>query len=77
MPMLDVGGISLHYSVNLPTLLIYGEKDKPMYRHAYLLHEKLPYTELRFIDHVNHQIPTKAANDLNESIKHFIQSRSD
>jgi pimeloyl-ACP methyl ester carboxylesterase len=41
MPMLTVP-ISLK-KINLPTLLIYGEKDKPMYRHAHLLHEKLPY----------------------------------
>ncbi|WHX60944.1 alpha/beta fold hydrolase [Peribacillus frigoritolerans] len=75
---------SLHYTctdqlekINLPTLLIYGKQDKPMYRYAHLLHEKLPYTELRFIDHVKHQIPTKAANELNESIKHFIHSQSD
>lgn len=72
--------ISLHYNcthqlekINLPTLLI----DKPMYRYAHLLHEKLPNTKLRFIDHVKHQIPTKAANELNDSIKHFIHTQSD
>ncbi|MDP1418204.1 alpha/beta hydrolase [Peribacillus simplex] len=73
---------SLHYNcthqlkkINLPTLLIYGKKDKPLYHYANLLHEKLPCTELKFIDHTKHQIPTKAANDLNESIKHFIHTQ--
>ncbi|MEJ9229904.1 alpha/beta hydrolase [Peribacillus butanolivorans] len=70
---------SLHYNcthqlekINLPILLVYGKKDKPFYPYAKLLHEKLPCKELKFIDHANHQIPTKAANDLNERIKHFI-----
>ncbi|MGG0410896.1 alpha/beta fold hydrolase [Peribacillus simplex] len=74
---------SLHYNcthqlkkINLPTLLIYGKKDKPLYHYANLLHEKLPCTELKFIDHVKHQIPTKAANELNESIKHFIHTQT-
>ena len=70
---------SLHYNcthqlekINLPILLVYGKKDKPFYYYAKLLHEKLPNKELKFIEHVKHQIPTKAANDLNEMIKHFI-----
>ncbi|MGM0885778.1 MAG: alpha/beta fold hydrolase [Bacillota bacterium] len=74
---------SLHYNcthqlekINLPILLIYGKKDKPLYHYANLLHEKLPCTELKFIDHVKHQIPTKATNDLNESIKHFIHTQT-
>ncbi|MCK1981478.1 MULTISPECIES: alpha/beta fold hydrolase [Peribacillus] len=62
--------------INLPILLIYGKKDKPLYPYANLLHEKLPCAELKFIDHAKHQIPTKAANDLNESIKHFIHAQT-
>lgn len=75
---------SLHYNcthqlekINLPILLVYGKKDKPFYYYAKLLHEKLPYKELKFIDHVKHQIPTKAANDLNEMIKHFIYTHNE
>ncbi|CAH0219292.1 alpha/beta fold hydrolase [Peribacillus simplex] len=74
---------SLHYNcthqlekINLPILLIYGKKDKPLHHYANLLHEKLPCTELTFIDHAKHQIPTKAVNDLNESIKHFIHTQT-
>lgn len=70
---------SLHYNctnqlcnIELPVLLVYGEKDKSFYGHAKLLHEKLPYNELKFIDNAKHQIPTKAAKTLNEMIKQFI-----
>lgn len=59
--------------IKLPVLLVYGEDDKPFYDYAMLLHKKLPYTELKFINHAKHQIPTKAANDLNAMIKQFIK----
>lgn len=72
---------SLHYNcthqlekINLPILLVYGKEDKPFYYYAELLHEKLPCKELKFIDHAKHQIPTKAASNLNEMIKHFINT---
>ena len=35
--------------------------------------KKLPYAELEFINHTKHQIPTKAANDLNEMIRQFLE----
>ncbi|MGE7904902.1 alpha/beta fold hydrolase [Peribacillus sp. NPDC094092] len=73
----------LHYNcthqlekINLPILLVYGKKDKPLHPYANLLHDRLPFTELKFIDHAKHQIPTKAANDLNESIKCFIHTQT-
>ena len=59
--------------IKLPVLLIYGEDDKPFYDYAMLLHKKLPYAQLKFINHAKHQIPTKAANDLNEMIRQFIE----
>lgn len=69
---------SLHYdctnqlrNIQLPVLLVYGKKDKVFYSHAKLLHEKLPCNELKFIDNVKHQIPTKAARCLNEMIQQF------
>ena len=58
--------------INLPVLLIYGKDDKPFCDYAMLLHKKLPCTELKFINHTKHQIPTKAANDLNEMIWQFM-----
>ncbi|WHY96532.1 alpha/beta fold hydrolase [Peribacillus simplex] len=73
----------LHYNctdqlekITLPILLVYGKKDKPLHHYANLLHEKLPCTQLKFIDYAKHQIPTKAANDLNESIKRFIHTQT-
>ncbi|EJQ92791.1 alpha/beta fold hydrolase (plasmid) [Bacillus mycoides] len=70
---------SLHYNctnqlrnIELPVLLVYGKKDNSFYDHAKLLHGNLPYNELKFIDNVKHQIPTKAAKRLNEMIKHFV-----
>lgn len=62
--------------INLPILLVYGKKDKPFYRYAKLLHEKLPCSNLKFIDHAKHQIPTKATNELNQMIKHFIHTQT-
>lgn len=62
--------------MNLPILVVYGKKDKAFSYYANLLHEKLPYSELLGIDHVKHQIPTKAARCLNESIKTFIDTNN-
>ncbi|ABS22017.1 alpha/beta fold hydrolase [Bacillus cytotoxicus] len=75
---------SLHYNcthqlqnIYLPVLLVYGEKDKTFYSHANVLHEKLPYNELRFIHHTKHQIPTKAATELNQMIGNFIYTHTE
>lgn len=59
-----------------PILLIYGEKDKRFHRYADLLHQHLPSNELKFIPDINHQIPTKAAGELNTLIKRFIIDHS-
>lgn len=72
---------SLHYNctnqlkkIALPILLVYGQKNKTFHRYANLLHEKLPHNELKFIAKEKHQIPTKAAIDLNQMIEKFIQT---
>ncbi len=72
---------SLHYNctkqlanINLPILLVYGKKDKPFHIYAKLLHENLPYNELKFIPKVKHQIPTKAADELNRLIVQFVEN---
>lgn len=62
--------------IKLPVLLVYGEDDKRFYDYAMLLHKKIPSAELKFINDTKHQIPTKAANDLNEMIKEFIKGAS-
>jgi pimeloyl-ACP methyl ester carboxylesterase len=74
---------SLHYNctdqlakINHPVLLIYGGKDKPFHQYASLLHEKLPQNELKILDNEKHQIPTKAAVELNQLIHQFIETHN-
>jgi pimeloyl-ACP methyl ester carboxylesterase len=61
-------------TIDIPILLIYGEKDKKFHKYAKLLHEQLPDNELMFIDE-KHQIPTKSAGELNHFIQEFILSK--
>ncbi|MDQ0971836.1 pimeloyl-ACP methyl ester carboxylesterase [Neobacillus niacini] len=62
--------------IELPILLVYGKKDKSFHRYANLLKEKLPCSELYFIDKEKHQIPTKAATKLNPLIAHFVDEHN-
>ncbi len=59
--------------IDHPILLVFGAKDKSFHYYANLLHEKLPRNELMFIRNEKHQIPTKAAAELNRMINQFIQ----
>ncbi|MCL6573353.1 MAG: alpha/beta hydrolase [Bacillus sp. (in: Bacteria)] len=61
-------------SIYFPILLVYGTKDKSFHGYANLLHEKLPSSELKFLPKEKHQLPTKAAKQLNRLIKQFINS---
>lgn len=74
---------SLHYNctnqlgnINVPTILVYGMKDIHFNYYANLLHEKLPYNELIYIENSDHRIPTKAANELNRLISQFIKDNT-
>ncbi|MDQ6418447.1 alpha/beta hydrolase [Paenibacillus sp. LHD-117] len=58
--------------IHLPVLLVYGEKDKHFHPYAKMLHQRLPKSELAFIKNVDHRIPTKASEQLNELIKQFV-----
>ncbi|WP_081954330.1 alpha/beta fold hydrolase [Neobacillus niacini] len=60
-------------NIVLPILLVYGKKDKSFHRYANLLREKLPCNELKFLSKEKHQIPTKAAGELNQLIIDFVQ----
>lgn len=62
------------HQISLPVLLIYGKKDKPFHKYAKQLHQQLPNNELTYIEKADHQIPTDAANELNELISHFAKS---
>lgn len=61
----------LHH-IHLPILLVYGKKDKSFHQYAALLHDKLPYNQLVFLENEKHQIPTKAASKLQKMIDEFI-----
>ncbi|WP_404321699.1 alpha/beta hydrolase [Cytobacillus firmus] len=61
--------------IKLPTLLVYGKKDKPFHSYARQLHEKLPQNDLCFIENVDHRIPTKAAKELNRLIFQFVNTK--
>lgn len=63
--------------INLPTILIYGKKDKHFQKYAKLLHEQLPNNNLKLIENVDHRVPTRAANELNQIISQFIQNETD
>ncbi|MDF2856230.1 MAG: alpha/beta hydrolase [Neobacillus sp.] len=58
--------------IYLPILLVYGTKDKSFHHYAQLLHERLPSNKLKFLEKERHQIPTKAANKLNQLISQFL-----
>lgn len=58
-----------------PALLIYGKKDGFFHRYAQLLHENLPYNEIRFIEE-SHRIPTKSAKELNTYIRQFCSGHA-
>jgi pimeloyl-ACP methyl ester carboxylesterase len=55
-----------------PVLLIYGKKDKGFHRYGNLIHQRISNSKLMFIPNVKHQIPTKAATELNTLIKQFV-----
>lgn len=58
--------------IEVPILLLYGEKDKAFHPYAQILHECLPKNELYFIAHADHRVPTKAHDEMNEKIRLFI-----
>jgi pimeloyl-ACP methyl ester carboxylesterase len=64
-------------NIALPILMVYGKKDKSFHRYANLLKEKLPDSDLKFIDKEKHQIPTKAAGELNHLIIDFVKSHNE
>lgn len=64
-------------TIKSPILLTYGQKDQGFYRYAQLLHDKLPRSELIWIQHAKHQLPTMAALELNGLIKQFINTHTE
>ncbi|BBN98075.1 alpha/beta fold hydrolase [Sporolactobacillus terrae] len=62
--------------IQLPILLVFGRQDYGFFRYAKILHEHLPNNELKWIQNVKHQIPTKAASELNRFIKEFVKKKA-
>jgi pimeloyl-ACP methyl ester carboxylesterase len=65
--MSEVGDWYLKNRISLAVIL-----SKAGY--ANLLHEKLPCNKLEFLRNEKHQIPTKAAKELNQLINQYINS---
>ncbi|OLS40377.1 alpha/beta fold hydrolase [Bacillus sp. MRMR6] len=63
-------------NIHLPNLLLYGSKDKLFHRYAKLLHQNLPNSKLKYLIKEKHQLPTKASDELNQLITHFVQVNS-
>ncbi|MED4779290.1 alpha/beta hydrolase [Brevibacillus choshinensis] len=73
---LYVAGHSYHCTdrlpeIHLPTLLVYGEEDRHMYRYRQLLHQGLPQAKSVIIPGVAHQVVTKASTELNRLCREF------
>ncbi|WAH42851.1 alpha/beta hydrolase [Alicyclobacillus fastidiosus] len=72
---------SLHYNctarlklIHVPVLLVYGVEDHGFHSYSRVLHDRLPNSELTFVQNIKHQIPTKAAPALNKRIEQFVKT---
>ena len=63
-------------AIRLPVLLVYGDKDRGFHSYARLLFQRLSNSELSFVPGVKHQVPTKASDELNERIVHFVAAHT-
>lgn len=55
-----------------PVLLLYGDKDRAFKRYSALLLRELPHVELVMISKKKHQLPTKAPDSINETIRRWV-----
>lgn len=60
------------WKITVPVLLIAGEKDKRFVHYAHMMNKRLPYGEVSVIGNGRHQLPTKAAIEVNDLIRSFI-----
>ncbi|PYI53852.1 alpha/beta fold hydrolase [Paenibacillus flagellatus] len=59
--------------VRAPVLLLYGTKDRGFKRYRKLLERELPDCEVHLCKDEKHQIPTKAASEMNDVIRRWIR----
>lgn len=58
--------------IQAPVLLLYGQKDWGFKRYRKILQQNLRQSKLILLKAEKHQLPTKAANEMNEAMKHWI-----
>ncbi|MCQ6563334.1 alpha/beta fold hydrolase [Paenibacillus mendelii] len=58
--------------VKAPVLLLYGEKDWGFKRYRKILQQNLRRSKLVLLKAEKHQLPTKAADEINEAMRHWI-----
>ncbi len=61
-------------NIQVPVLLLYGEKDKDFIPYGHLNQKFLPNNTFQYISGVKHQIPTKNHKEVNQQIKEFIKN---
>jgi pimeloyl-ACP methyl ester carboxylesterase len=61
--------------IQVPILLLYGQKDTRFHRYAKVLQSRLPDSTLHFIRNAPHQIPTKHAADLNGLLRLWLSGK--
>lgn len=73
---------SLHFNITkelmkiqVPVLLLYGEKDKDFIPYGHLNQKFLPNSTFHYISGVKHHIPTKNHQEVNQRIKEFIENK--
>lgn len=57
-----------------PVLLLYGDKDRNFKRYRKKLERELPACETYVFHGEKHQLPTKAATDMNDCIRRFLRA---
>ncbi|OPA77775.1 alpha/beta hydrolase [Paenibacillus selenitireducens] len=62
--------------INTPVLLLYGDKDRGFIRYRKILQQGLRHFKLILIQNVKHQLPTKAAAEINQVMRNWIQEQS-
>lgn len=63
-------------SIQHPMLLLYGDKDYWFQKNAEILHQALPNHQQHWIKGLKHQLPTKAAEQINKHIADYVQSKA-
>jgi pimeloyl-ACP methyl ester carboxylesterase len=59
--------------IKQPVLLLYGKDDEKYHRYARILDDRLPNSDLIFIEGVAHQIPTKAPRTMNRLLSQWME----